>query len=172
MQQIHYPGSHSRSRFVTLTSWLCIVVAACLCSLGLVPEELDAQSAPSWLAGPLPGVVGSRVLGGMLLLAVCALTGAVGLLLRQEWARRVFIGLLGLVMLACVAGLWLQHLVLQSLLQSMAQAAPRQPLPAELTGLATVAQVMAGLVTLLICAGLGWMIKRLRSPVVRQEFAN
>jgi hypothetical protein len=117
--------------------------------------------------GYLPWVMGA---GAMLSVALVA--SAVGLLLRLEWARRAFIGLLAMVIVVTLAGLWLQHEVVQALMQATLHGVN---LPPQVLGLfggfATAAQAMAALVTLALCGFFAWVIRRLMSDSVRQEFA-
>ena len=101
MPQTYYLGY--RSLFVTLTAWAAIVLAAVACAFGAIQQAalaslipaLDAavQAEPMSLASGallsyLPWVTGAG-----LILAVALLVAAVGLLMRHEWARRAFIGL-------------------------------------------------------------------------------
>ena len=91
----------ARSLFVTATAWAFIVLAglASVCALlqhaataSLVPgPEQVGGSAPlplltGLLLGYLPWVVGTGVA-----LSFATLGSAIGLLLRLEWARRIFI---------------------------------------------------------------------------------
>ena len=102
-----------------------------------------------------------------MLLQACA----VGLLLRLEWARRFFIALLLVVITANLAGLWLQHEVLHALVDRTLRRSALPPQAADVFGgLATAAQGMAVFVTLAVSAWLGWVIRRLMSDTVRQEF--
>lgn len=70
-----------------------------------------------------------------------------------------------------LAGLALQ----QWLLQALAQHTLSTPLPVQAAGLVggllTATRAMALVVTLGGCALLGWILRRLMSPAVRQEFA-
>ena len=65
------------------------------------------------LLGYLPWVVGTG-----LVMSVAMLASAIGLLLRLDWARRVFIGVLSIAIVANLLGLWLQHEVVQSVVSS------------------------------------------------------
>jgi hypothetical protein len=171
----------ARSRFVTATAWAFIVLAglASLCALlqhaataSLVPGLKVGGSAPlplltGLLLGYLPWVVGTG-----LVLSFATLGSAVGLLLRLEWARRVFIAMLALAIVANLLGLWLQHEVVQSVVDSTLS---RAALPSQVLGVfggfVTAARVMAFVVTLGTCGVLAWIIGRLMTPAVRQEFA-
>ena len=172
----------SRSLFVTVTAWVFIAMAA----LASVSALLQNAEIASFLPGltvvgnvqPLPLLTGLLmgylpwVVGAGLAVSLATLACAVGLLLRLEWARRIFIALLVMAIAANVAGLWLQHEVLQSLVSSTLASSPLPPLAAGVFGgFVTAARVMAVLVTLGACALLAWIIRRLMSPAVRQEFA-
>ena len=181
MPQTYYLGS--RSLFVSVIAWLFILLAALACAAGVVQQATLASWSPAMQASmqavPLPAVSGLLmaylpwVNGAGLLVSVAMLVAAMGLLLRLEWARRTFIGLLILAIVANLAGLWLQQEFVQSLVDATLS---RVVMPAAaldmLGGFATAARVMGGLVTLAVCLGLAWMVQRLRSPMVRQEFAG
>lgn len=170
----------SKSLFVTVTAWVFIVLAALASASALVQNAAVASFLPGLtvvgnvqplltglLLGYLPWVVGAG-----LVVSLATLACAVGLLIRLEWARRVFIVLLVLAILANVAGLWLQQEMLQSLVSNTLSRSPLPPLAADVFGgFVTAARVMAVLVTLGACALLVWIIRRLMSPSVRQEFA-
>lgn len=172
----------SRSLFVTLTAWLFLALGA----LASVSALLQNAVSASWLPGlqglgavqPLP-LLSGLLLGYLpwvmvagLALSLATMASAVGLLLRLEWARRCFIGLLALAIAANLLGLWLQHEIVQSVLEA---TLARSPLPAAAArvfgGFVTASQAMAGVMTLVACAALGWIIRRLMSASVRQEFA-
>ncbi|HEY9023269.1 MAG TPA: hypothetical protein VIP05_03135, partial [Burkholderiaceae bacterium] len=119
------------------------------------------------LVGYLPWVVGTG-----LVVSLATLASAIGLLLRLEPARRVFIGLLVFAIVANLVGLWLQQEVLQSVVHNTLATAsiPAQALEV-FGGFVTAARVMAVLMTLVACLLLGWIIRRLMSSTIRQEFA-
>lgn len=169
----------SRSLFVTLTAWVFLLLGA----LAAVSALLRNAALVSVLQGlgatrPLPQVsallVGYLpwVLAACLLVSLATMASAAGLLLRLDWARRCFIGLLGVAIATNLLGLWLQHEVVQSLVEVTLASAPLPPAAADVFGgFVTAARVMAGLVTLLACVLLAWIMRRLMSPTVRQEFA-
>lgn len=172
----------SKSLFVTVTAWAFIVLAALASASALVQNAAVASFLPGLtIVGnvqPLPLLTGLLlgylpwVVGTGLLMSLATLACAVGLLLRLEWARRVFIALLVLAIAANVAGLWLQQEMLQSLVTSTLSRSPLPPLAADVFGgFVTAARVMAVLVTVGACMLLVWIIRRLMSPSVRQEFA-
>lgn len=172
----------SRSLFVTLVAWLFFSLGA----LASVSALLQNATLASWLPGlqglgaaqPLPLLTGLLigylpwVVGAGFVVSLATMASAVGLSMRLEWARRGFIGLLGVAIVANLVGLWLQHEVVQSLVESTLARAPLPPMAANVFGgFVTAAQVMAVTVTFVACAFLAWVMRRLMSPAVRQEFA-
>lgn len=172
----------ARSIFVTVTAWVFIVLGALASASALVQNAFVASFAPTaggathlpplplltrLLLGYLPWVVGTG-----LVVSLATLASAIGLLLRLDWARRAFIALLGLAIVANLLGLWLQHEVVQSVVESTLSGAALPPQALGVFGgFVAAARVMAVLVTLGACSMLGWIIRRLMSPAVRQEFA-
>lgn len=167
-----------RSLLVTLVAWTFLLVGALACAAALVQHATVASSMLVWRSGTLPWLTSLLlnylpwVTGSVVLLSVALLACAVGLLLRLEWARYTAIVLLALAVVVNLAGLWLQHEVVQALLLSTLKSTP---LPAQAVGVfggfATAAQVMGWVVTLAACALLLWLIRLLMSADVRQEFA-
>jgi hypothetical protein len=172
----------SRSLFVTVTAWVFIVLGL-LASASALVQNATALSLPGqialagtpvpqplltgWLLAYLPWVVGAG-----LVVSVATLVAAVGLLLRHEWARCTFIGLLGVAIVVNLAGLWLQQEVMLSLVDATLQRATLAPQVAGVFGgFVVAARSMAVLVTLAACALMAWIAWRLTQPMVRQEFA-
>lgn len=172
----------ARSLFVSATAWVAILASALISIAALLQQALVASLLPlpataaplpalplltHLLQGHLPWVTGSGVVVSLAMLAA-----AVGLLLRLDWARRAFIGLLVLAIAANLLGLWLQHEVVQSVVANTLGSAPLPPVAAGVFGgFVTAARVMAVLVTLGTCAVFAAVIGRLMSASVRQEFA-
>ena len=178
MPQTYNVGA--RSLFVTATAWVFIILALLTSVSALVQNAAVASLMPGMqvaterlplltglLIGYLPWVVGTG-----LVMSLATLASAIGLLLRLDWARRSFIVLLAVAICANLLGLWLQHEVVQSVVSNTLShtAIPQQALGV-FGGFVTAARVMAVLMTLVGCAFLGWIIRRLMSATVRQEFA-
>jgi len=178
MPQTYNVGA--RSLFVTATAWVFIVLAALTSMSALVQNAAVASLMPGMqvaterlplltglLIGYLPWVVGTG-----LVMSLATLASAIGLLMRLDWARRSFIVLLVVAIFANLLGLWLQQEVVQSVVSSTLRTAaiPQQAMGV-FGGFVTAARVMAVLMTLVGCAFLGWIIRRLMSATVRQEFA-
>lgn len=170
----------ARSLFVTATAWAFIVLAALASASALLQNAAVASLMPAaqTLPQPMPLLTGLLlgylpwVVGTGLVISLATLASAIGLLLRLDWARRTFIGLLVVAIVANLLGLWLQHEVVQSVVD---QTLARTAIPAQALGVfggfVTAARVMAVLMTLVGCSLLVWIIRRLMSAGVRQEFA-
>jgi len=168
----------SRSLFVTLTAWTAILLAALAGAAATVQYAEVASLLPQWQRAELPRLTGwllhylPWVVATAAVLSLGLVAAAVGLLLRLEWARRVFIGLTALAILAQLLGLWLQHEVMQAVLAgTLSRVALPDAAAGLFDGLATTAQGLAMLLTLAACVLLAWVIRRLSSEPVRQEFA-
>jgi hypothetical protein len=170
----------AQSLFVELTAWVAILLAVLASVSALVQNAEVASALPAWrhasdtllpftrlLLAYLPWVMGAGVV-----LSAALLAAAIGLLMRQEWARRTFIVLLGVVIVANLLGLWLQYELVHSLVDGTLRTTVLPPQAAGVFGgLADATRIMATVVTLCGCALLGWVIRRLMSDTVRQEFA-
>ena len=134
----------SRSLFITTTAWVFIVLGLVASTSALLQDaqlmSLPADPRLSWV-----------LLAG-LAMSLATVASAVGLLLRLDWARRAFIGVLAVAIVANLAGVALQQVGIQSLVD------------ATLLRAAVPVQVLA-------CVVFGWVIRSLMSPGVRQQFA-
>jgi hypothetical protein len=165
----------ARSLFVTATAWVFILLGVMASVSALVQNAMLASLIPlpatslvmGLLTDYLPWVVGTG-----LAMSLATLVSAIGLLLRLDWARRTFIGLLVVAIVANLLGLWLQQEMMQSVVSS---ALVNATLPPQALGVfggfVTAARVMAVVVTLGACGLLAWIIRRLMSAGVKQEFA-
>ena len=172
----------ARSLFVTATAWVFIFLAALASVSALLQNAAVASLMPGFATAgdvhPLPLLTGLLigylpwVVGTGLVMSLATLASAVGLLLRLDWARRAFIGLLAVAIVANLLGLWLQQEVVQSVVNNTLS---HSAIPAQVLGVfggfVTAARVMAVLMTLAACAVLAWIIRGLMSETVRQEFA-
>lgn len=166
----------ARSVFVTTVGWMFILLATMAVAWALV-RFASAGSVVATLPGPqgLTALLAAYlpwVMAAGLALSLGTLAAAIGLLLRLDWARRAVIGLLLVAILANLGGLWLQHELVESVVSQTLLSSPL-PTPAidVLGGFVTASRVLAIVLTLGTCAILAWVIQRLRSWAVRQEFA-
>ena len=115
MPQTYSVGA--RSLFVTWTAWVFILLAALASASALVQNAAMTSLMPGFqpagegasaslplltgfLIGYLPWVVGTG-----LVMSLATLASAIGLLLRLDWARRAFIALLVVAIVANLMGL-------------------------------------------------------------------
>jgi hypothetical protein len=177
MTQTYSVGA--RSRLVTVVAWMFILLGTLATAWAALQQASALSSAPSlamagapWLAGDARAAYLPWVATAALALAVATLTSAVGLLLRLDWARRAFIGVLALAIAANLLGLWIQHEIVQSVVVGTLGAADLPPQAVGVFGgFVTAARVLGGFVTLAACALLASLIGHLMSARVRQEFA-
>lgn len=180
MPQTYNVGA--RSLFVSVTAWVFILFGIVASVLSVVQGAATASLLPGFNlhlnVKPLQGLVQLLaahlpwVAGAALALSIGTLVAAIGLLLRLEWARRAFIALVALAIVANLAGLWLQQELLQGLID---HTLSRAPLPREAAGVfggfATAARAAAVVLSVATCLVLSWIIARLSTQAVRQEFA-
>ena len=158
----------ARSLFVTTVAWVFIALSLLAVASAVVQNASVASLLPGWQASgtqhPLPLLTGLLiaylpwVVGAGLVLSLATLASAIGLLV--------------LAIVANLLGLWFQHEVVQSVVESTLS---RAPLPEQALGVfggfVTAARAMGVAMTLLSCVLLGWIIRRLMSASVKQEFA-
>ena len=172
----------ARSKFVTFIAWVFIVLAVAAGAWVVVQDA----AVTAWMPGlrrvvegnPVPGLTGLLmgylpwVMGLGALIALSTLASAVGLLMRLNWGRRAFIAMLTVAIVANLLGLWLQQEVVVSVASStLSTVAMPAPAMSVFGVFVTATRVMAVLMTLAGCSVLLWIIRRLMSAPVRQEFA-
>jgi hypothetical protein len=109
-----------------------------------------------------------------LLLSLLLLVAAIGLLLRKEWARKLFVGLMAFGILYQIAGLFFQWWYMNAVFDHF----PMPPNPKVdvaqmmqmMRGLMTVIRIFSALMSIGMTILFGWIIKKLISTPIRQEF--
>ena len=165
----------ARSMFVTATAWvfilLAMVASAAVVVRNVMLFSLLPESGGSGLIGLMLAYM-PWVIGAGAVVSLATLASAVGLLMRLDWARRVFIGLLAVAIVGNLVGLWLQHEMMQALVSNSLDGVTLPPQAQGVVGgFVTAVRVMAVVVTLGACAFLAWIMRRLMSAGVRREFA-
>lgn len=166
-----------QSTFVTVVAWIFIVLAGLMTLVCVLQNIMVFTVFPADKMTPPPEEMPVlvrfilshvRVLFLLALIASCAtLVSAIGLLRRRNWARIVFIVLMGLGIAYQVFGVvW----VISFMSGGIPGMEGRLP-PAE--------RFMVGLITLFslamalgIAVLFGWLIKKLVSPDIRAEFVR
>jgi len=175
-----------RSTFVTVVAWVFIAIAGFSSFAALLENVLFNALAGGGGLPPELGNLGQYLppmaafifhnlrwfLLALLVASIVTLTAAIGLLRRRDWARRLFIGLMAASILWNLGGLVLQQVFVSD---APTLAGMQTKVPADIrSGLQvfqTVMTVVSALTTLAIVALLVWVVKRLMSPRIREEFS-
>lgn len=109
-----------------------------------------------------------------LLLSLSVLIASIGLLLRKEWARKLFIGLMAFGILYQIAGLFFQWWYMSAVFDHFPMPPNPKPDAAQMMqvmqGFMTVIRIFSALMSIGITILFGWIIKKLISASIRQEF--
>ena len=182
------PTPAERSDFVTLLAWVFIGLSGLATlmatfqymmvnfamSIGQMQDAMnDAKSRgdfPPAAEFMLDHV--RQLIGAFFLLSLVTLVASIGLLKRWNWARLVFICLMALGIAWNLAGLFLQRLMMSTVLSSMPVMQPNMPqdFRAQFESMMMGMQVMGAIFALGFSVLFGWIIKRLMSSDVRREF--
>lgn len=170
-----------RSSFVTVLAWVGVAFGG-LATLGAVLQNLmfflvfpqaDIQRA---LADPKAPASAALIFGSMrwvlplfLVMACTTLLASLGLLWRKEWARRTFIGLLGLSIVWSLLGILMQQFLIADM-QPDLQGAP-DDFARGFEIMFTVMRVVSALMAIGMAVFCAWLIKRLCSEPIRREFS-
>jgi len=175
----------ARSSFVTGLAWTFIGLAGFSTLIALLQnimialvfpmEEMRTAVRESEKAQPMPGVFRfmfqnfQYLFAGFLVLSAATLVAAIGLLKRKNWARLIFIFIMALGIL------WnLASLAMPFLMDSMMAEIPAPPQSDFHDNFKLMWNIMI-VFTVVMClafAGLfAWVIKRLTSAEIRNEFA-
>ena len=175
-----------RSGFVTALAWTFIVLAGFATLLAILQnimialvfpvEEISSAMQQAEKDHPAPWLArfmfGNIRLFFALFLAIPALTlvAAIGLLKRRNWARLLFVGIMGFGILWNLAGLAVPFLVFSSLTPTPDGA------PGEFRDhVEILVKVMIGfgiVIAIAFSVLFGWIIKRLVAAEVRREFSG
>jgi hypothetical protein len=172
--------SGQQSNFVTVLAWLLIVFSG-LASVStllqniMVHTFLPFDGVPSATAEfeAMPRVfqllVSHIQLVFVLLLALCVLSlgAAIGLLRRRNWARLVFVALFSLGILWTIGGLALQQFMMASLPEPPNASLDVQRQFDRMRSFTTIFGTVIGTTCSIV---FGWLIFKLRSRPVREEF--
>jgi hypothetical protein len=171
-----------RSTFVTVLAWIAIIFAGFgsfgslmqnLLFLQVAPmEEMQAAANPDQLQEmPLFARLMFRhfhlYLLGMLAVMLLMLAAAIGLLKRRNWARKIFMGMMGLGIVFVLLGFGSQLAF-----DPMRQGVNPEQVPREVVNMIYMMQVFMFIFVAAVVSLFGWIIKKLASPAVRSEFVG
>ncbi len=175
-----------RSTFVTAVAWVFIVLASvstagsALQSVFLdymsplfeqaMMESPDADQLPVDFDSFM--FVYRMMILGVFLISATTLVSAIGLLQRKNWARIVFIAMLGLGIVMEIVGISLSFW-LPSFMAKMA-AAPMEvtevPMPEVVHRLIVIVRIFSLIVAIGLVILFAWIIRKLTGEKIRQEF--
>lgn len=172
-----------RSTLVTVVAWVFIGLAGFATFIAILQNIMFEmvfapalqQATASTPSMPAPVEWMSHhiawVFRAFLLLALATLTSAIGLLLRKNWARLLFIGLLALAVLYQFFGLVVQWWMGDFMQEAMA-IPPHAPQDFErsMQAVFMVMRVFGMLLALGLSTLFAWLIYRLSRPAVIAEF--
>jgi hypothetical protein len=178
------PGNN----FVTVLAWISIGLALLGLLYGLVqtvmglvlPADFYLRMLNPYGGEPpaLPPLMHwlytNTLLMGLLMLVMSAIFLWVswGVLKRREWARKGFIAVLVLGTLWQFACIFALPQFIEGMLAIQGGALPQgQTLPPEFEGFMTAAMLMGGLVAVVFAVLHLWIIWKLCTPAVREEFS-
>lgn len=171
-----------RSTFVSVLAWVFIGLAgfttliATLQNLLLqwlfLPMAQQTPPMPTDLPLPMRFMAAhfAWFFRAFLLLSVLTLTAAIGLLRRREWARRLFVGLLGFAITYQVLGVAFQWWFAGSMMGLMHDPHAPAQVDAVMADVMLAVRVFSTLFAVGIGVLFGWVIHRLCSAAVRLEF--
>jgi hypothetical protein len=171
-----------RSTFVTVVAWIFLALSGFATVISVLqnimiqtmfntPEVEQALAAP--LPPDMPAFAGWLLrnmrlfFGAFLLVSGVTLAASIGLLLRKNWARFIFIGIMAMGIVWNVAGLFVQLSMFSQMQEMFAAAPPGAPdMSSFIVGIAVVSVLFA----VGFSALHGWIIYRLCSSSIAAEF--
>ena len=175
-----------RSSFVTALGWIFVCLAGFATLIGLLQnlmlqlvflpatqQQMATQPIPPNMPLPMGWVFGHMIwfFRVFLLLSITTLIAAIGLLLRRNWGRLLFIGLMGFAIAYQLLGLIFQWWLMGSM-QQMMQLPSNAPahFADGMHGFMLAMQIFGTLMAIGFSVLFGWISKRLCSPAVQREF--
>ena len=172
-----------RSNFVTVLAWIFIAFAGFATFIALMQNVMinlmfpldDIQARASMDAAKMPAFFAFAmdhirwIFLTFLLVSATTLLAAIGLLRRWNWARLVFIAILGLGIVWNIGGIALQHVMMSSM--PMPPNAP-EDFADGFDVMAKIIVVFSALMAIGFSVLYGWLIRRLFSPAIRAEFTS
>ena len=176
------PQASSKSNFVTVLAWIFIVLSGFATLIGVLqnimvqtmfadPQFNESLSkVPSGAPASAAFMANNIRLMFAIALGVFATTlvSSIGLLNRRNWARIIFIGIMGLGILWNIGGLVFQFIMFSSFPPT--SQAPHEP--AAFQSMFVGMLVFGACLAIAISVLFGWVIKRLVSKPIAAEFGK
>lgn len=178
------PTTQDRSIFITVLAWIFIVFAGfttvisllqtILISVMLRSDEMQSSMHQTQNYQEMPTYAKfffdspQVIFGAFFVVCLLTLISAIGLLRRKNWARIVFIGLMGLgIVWNVVAAVF--PIVMMSSFQSLPENTPSDYADSFQT-MQNVIMIGSFIFAIAFAVLFGWIIKRLVSAEIRREF--
>lgn len=176
-------GHVGRSTFVTVVAWIFIILAGFGTLMSIMQNIMFSQmfsmqemqeamahhdqmaEMPFWASFMFRHF--QLYLFMTLLFVLSLLVSSVGLLKRKDWARKIFIVLISIAILVLIAGAGLQIAM-----DPASQGMPAEQIPPEFTRMMTMMKVFMVVFTAGFTILFGWIIKKLTSAGIKQEFLH
>lgn len=171
-----------RSQFVTIVAWIFIVLGGFATFISLLQnvlintvfpiDQMQDQIAQS--PSPMPPMFHLMFdnirlfFFAFLVVTLTTFVAAIGLLRRRNWARLLFIAILGLGIVWNLVGIVLQQMMVSQMLSFQPPAPP--DFEAQMQGMMLATRVFSAIFAIGFSVLFGWMIKRLVAPGVVAEF--
>ena len=165
-----------RSSFVSVVAWTFTILAS-LATLILWPDarqQIPMQGAPLDTPSSFYWVVdhSAWLFHIFWLHAIITLIAAIGLLRRNEWGRRLFIGTLAVVILYAIIFVTMEWWWSSSMPRMMLEMSGGSgEIPKQMSGFVWYIRVFSLLYGLSWSVLFGWIIKRLGSMPIHREFS-
>lgn len=165
-----------RSTFVTVVAWIFIVGSGFGTFISLIQNimvHIMFQDPEFAQAAEMPGDAAfifnnfQLFVFGFFLVTVITLVSSIGLLKRKNWARLIFIGLLSVGILWNLGSIFFQAYMMPSMTD-----VGDDPAFQEFQTIHTLMQWFMAIMGIGIAILLGWIIKRLLSDSIKQEFVK
>lgn len=177
-------NSQKRSTFVTVLAWIFIVLTSFSTLISIMQNimiqtmlpttEIDKAITASHQANDIPFFVSFMLSNFQWLffvffvISAATLASSVGLLKRQNWARLLFVGIMGLGIAWNIFGFVMQLIMLSSM-SSIPSNAPAE-FQSQFKTMSIVMAVFGAIMATGFTVLFGWIIKRLLSPSIALEF--
>jgi len=174
-------AAYGKSKFVTILAWIFIALSGFatfisimqnimiffMFRMGQMNEAFKdpkfAQEMPKGFQFMFSNV--RLFFLGFLLISVITLISSIGLLKRKNWARLIFISLMVLGILWNLGGIILQNFMMPKFTEF-----PNAPVAPDLEKMLLVMRIFSALMLIGFSVLFGWIIKKLISEEIREEF--
>lgn len=174
-----------RSNFVTVLAWIFIAFAGFATFIALLQNVMiafvfpldDIHARASMDAAKMPAFFAFAIdhlrwfFLTFLLVSATTFVAAIGLLRRWNWARLLFIAILGLGVIWNIGGIALQQFMMSSMPMPMPPNAPKD-FADGFDVMRKIIVVFSAFMGIGFAVLYGWLIRKLLSPAIRAEFTR